>query len=101
MWREKSTGNIVREGSSWTDTNGIVHPRNWHIWSSSEKTSAGLEELTPDPIPNNITWWFTQDAAGKVSKTAKDLDDKTVNGEVQQQQDRRRLCGVRNQQETL
>ena len=83
MWREKSTGNIIREGSSWTDANGITHPRNWHIWSSSEKTSAGLEELTPDPIPNNLTWWFTQDAAGKVTKTARDLADKTVNGEVQ------------------
>ena len=83
MWREKSTGNIVREGSSWTDANGITHPRTWHIWSSSEKTSAGLEELTPDPIPNRITWLFTQDEAGKVSKTARDLADKTVNGEVQ------------------
>ena len=24
MWRETETGKIVREGSSWTDTNGIV-----------------------------------------------------------------------------
>ena len=75
MWREKSTGNIVTEGSSWTDASGIQHPRNWHIWSADEKKAAGLEELTPDPIPNSITWWFTQDAAGKVTKTAKNLDD--------------------------
>ena len=83
MWREKSTGNIIKEGSSWIDASGIQHPRNWHIWSADEKKAAGLEELVPDPIPNSITWWFTQDAAGKVTKTAKDLDDKTVNGEVQ------------------
>ena len=81
MWREKSTGNIIREGSSWTDANGITHPRNWHIWSKTDKESAGLEELTPDPIPNEVTWWYTQDAVGKVTKTAKDLDDKNVKDE--------------------
>ena len=79
MWREIETGKIVREGSSWKDANGITHPRNWHIWSEDEKKAAGLEELTPDPIPNSITWWWTQAADGKVTKTAKDLDDKTEN----------------------
>jgi len=82
MWREIETGKIVREGSSWVDANGIKHPRNWHIWSADEKKAAGLEELIPDPIPNSITWWWTQDADGKVTKTAKDLDDKTENGTV-------------------
>jgi hypothetical protein len=75
MWREIETGNLVNAGSSWTSAAGITHPRNWHIWSADEKKAAGLEELTPDPIPNSITWWFTQDAAGKVTKTAKKLDD--------------------------
>ena len=79
MWREIETGKIVREGSSWKDANGITHPRNWHIWSEDEKKAAGLEELTPDPTPNSITWWWTQAADGKVTKTAKDLDDKTEN----------------------
>ena len=78
MWREIETGNIIKQGSSWKNANGITHPRNWHIWSEDEKKAAGLEELTPDPIPNSITWWFTQDAAGKVTKTAKKLDDENV-----------------------
>ena len=78
MWREIETGKIVREGSSWVDANDIRHPRNWHIWSEDEKKAAGLEELTPDPIPNSITWWFTQDADGNVTKTAKKLDDENV-----------------------
>ena len=81
MWREIETGNLVREGSSWTDANSVRHPRNWHIWSADEKKAAGLEELTPDPIPNSITWWFTQDAAGKVTKTAKKLDDENTTDE--------------------
>ena len=75
MWREIETGKIIREGSSWVDVNSIRHPRNWHIWSADEKKEAGLEEIIPDPIPNSITWWWTQDADGKVTKTAKKLDD--------------------------
>ena len=81
MWREIETGNIIKQGSSWKDANGITHPRNWHIWNEDEKKAAGLEELTPDPIPNNITWWFTQDEAGKVTKTARNLDDENTTDE--------------------
>tara|TARA_R110001599_G_scaffold266585_1_gene467427 strand:+ start:529 stop:1095 length:567 start_codon:yes stop_codon:yes gene_type:complete len=75
MWHEIETGKIIREGSSWKDANGITHPRNWHIWSEDEKKAAGLVELIPDPIPNSLTWSFTQEANGKVTKTAKKLDD--------------------------
>ena len=75
MWREFETGNIIREGSSWKDANHIRHPSNWHIWSAEKKKDMGLEEIIPDPIPNSITWWWTQDADGKVTKTAKELDD--------------------------
>jgi hypothetical protein len=78
MWREIETGNIVNAGASWTDANGVTHPRNWHIWSADEKKAAGLEEIIPDPIPNSITWWWTQDSDGKVTKTAKKLDDEDV-----------------------
>jgi hypothetical protein len=82
MWREVETGNLIREGSSWISANGIKHPKNWHIWSEDEKKSAGLEEIIPDPIPNDITWWYTQDADGTVTKKAKNLNDVTENGVV-------------------
>ena len=82
MWREKSTGNLVNAGSSWTSADGITHPRNWHIWSIDEKKAAGLEEIIPDPIPNSITWWWTQAADGKVTKTAKELDDVNVTNAI-------------------
>jgi len=81
MWREIETGNIIKQGSSWKDANNIRHPKNWHIWSEDEKKAAGLEELTPDPIPNNITWSFTQDEAGKVTKIARNLDDENTTDE--------------------
>jgi hypothetical protein len=82
MWREIETGKIIREGSSWVDVNSIRHPRNWHIWSAYEKKEAGLEEIIPDPIPNSITWWWTQAADGKVTKTAKELDDVNVTNAI-------------------
>jgi len=81
MWREIETGNIIREGSSWKDANNIRHPSNWHIWSEAEKKAAGLEEIIPDSIPNEITWSFTQDEAGKVTKIAKKLDDENTTDE--------------------
>mgnify|MGYP003136327287 FL=1 len=39
-WKHNSV--IVREGRSWEDKNGVKHPRNWTIWSDSEKKSMGL-----------------------------------------------------------
>lgn len=40
MW--KYNGNVIRKNKSWTDSNGIQHPKNWHIWSEADKTAAGL-----------------------------------------------------------
>ena len=81
MWREIETGNIIKPGSSWKDANGITHPRNWQIWSEDEKKAVGLEELIPDPIPNSITWSFTQDEAGKVTKKPRNLEDENAKDE--------------------
>ena len=78
MWKEIKTGNIIKEGSSWISADGIKHPRNWHIWSEDDKKLAGLEEIIPDPIPNDRTWWYTQNADGTVTKKAKKLDDENV-----------------------
>ena len=78
MWREKSTGTLVSPGASWVDKAGIRHPRNWDIWSADEKKAAGLEELTPDPIPFDATYWWTMGPDGKVTKKAKNLNDENV-----------------------
>ena len=78
MWRETESGNIIQENQSWVDKNGITHPDNWQIWTSDYKKSMGLEELTPDPTPNDITWSWTRDKVGKVTKTARNFDDTNV-----------------------
>ncbi len=38
----KYSGRIIRAGRSWTNNDGIVHPKNWMVWSDADKTAAGL-----------------------------------------------------------
>lgn len=50
-------GKIIRAGRAWTGTDGIQHPRNWMIWSDSEKTARGLVwEDDPAPFDNRFYW---------------------------------------------
>ena len=74
MWKYGSK--TIREGRSWTDDNGITHPRNWHIWSPSEKAAAGLTEVTQETPPDSrlYTWGYQADGV-TISKTAKSLTD--------------------------
>ena len=42
-------GNVtLKEGSSWTDDNGIKHPTNWGIWTDTYKKDVmGLTWVDP------------------------------------------------------
>ena len=73
MWKYGSK--TIREHKSWTDDNGITHPKNWHIWSAADKEAAGLVEIIPDSPPDSrlYTWGYNDD--GTVTSTAKPLDD--------------------------
>ena len=73
MWKYGSK--TIREHKSWVDDNGITHPRNWHIWSPSDKASAGLTEITPDTPPDSRLYNWSMDSDGKITSTAKALDD--------------------------
>jgi len=73
MW--KYSGRTIREHKSWVDDNGITHPRNWHIWSPSDKASAGLTEITPDTPPDSRLYNWSMDSDGKITSTAKALAD--------------------------
>ena len=48
---------IIKEGRSWKDNNGITHPRNWAIWSDSDKTAAGLTWEDPPASYDNRFYW--------------------------------------------
>ena len=74
MW--KYSGRTIREHKAWTDDNGITHPRNWHIWSPSDKAAAGLTEVTQETPPDSrlYTWGYKADGV-TIVKTAKALAD--------------------------
>ena len=74
MW--KYNGKIIREGSSWINSDGIQHPPNWQIWSKSEKEAAGMTEVNPETPPDSrlYTWNYAADGV-TIEKTAKSLTD--------------------------
>ncbi len=73
MWKYDSK--TIREHKSWTDDNGITHPKNWHIWSADDKAAAGLVEIIPDSPPDSRLYNWSQNADGTISSTAKPLED--------------------------
>jgi len=65
----------LRPGRGWTDDNGITHPRNWNIWSTAEKTAAGVTEVVEDTPPDSRLYKWSMDRDGKITSTAKALAD--------------------------
>ena len=87
MW--KYSNRTILENKSWTDDNGITHPRNWHIWSAEDKASHGLIEVTPETPPDDRFYIWSYEADGvTISATAKALDGvkTTLKKEVKSQQ---------------
>ena len=74
MWKYGSK--TIREHKSWINDDGITHPKNWHIWSPSDKAAAGLIEVTPETPPDSrlYTWGYEADGV-TISKTAKSMTD--------------------------
>lgn len=71
----KYNDRIIRVGRSWTDDNGVTHPRNWAIWANDEKTAAGLVwEDDPAPFDSRFYW-----SAGveKALDDRNEVDDET------------------------
>jgi len=65
----------LKPNRAWTDDNGITHPRNWHIWSTAEKTAAGVTEVIEDTPPDSRLYKWSMDRDGKITSTAKALAD--------------------------
>ena len=85
---------IIRPGKGWIDDNGVRHPSNWHIWSKEEKAKYNLKEVIEDRPPDSRLYRWSKDSDGKITSTAKDLDDSegvvglktTLKNEVKDQQ---------------
>jgi len=68
----KYNNSIIRAGKSWTNSDGITHPKNWMIWSDADKTAAGLVwENDPEPYDNRFYWGRQADG----TLIPKSLDD--------------------------
>jgi hypothetical protein len=92
MW--KYGDRTIRPGKGWVDDNKVRHPSNWHIWSAEEKAKYNLKEVIEDSPPDFRLYFWSQDSNGKITSTAKALDDSegvvglktTLKNEVKSQQ---------------
>mgnify|MGYP001417138515 CR=1 FL=1 len=66
---------IIKPGRSWTDSNGTQHPGNWNIWSKAEKDALNIKEIIAESYPDSRLYFSSMDNNGKVTSTAKPLDD--------------------------
>ena len=74
MFRYKDR--VITPGKGWKDDEGYQHPGNWNIWSDAEKKAKGVTEVTEDTPPDSRLYdWSGPDSNGKITSTAKALDD--------------------------
>ena len=92
MW--KYGNRTIRPGKGWVDDNKVRHPSNWHIWSAEEKAKYNIKEVVEDRPPDSRLYRWSQNKDGKITSTAKALDDSegvvglktTMKNEVKDQQ---------------
>src|SRR6056300_906213 len=74
MWKYGET--VIRVGRSWTNNDGITHPRNWANWSDADKAAAGLV-WEDDPAPFDSRFYWSAD----VPKNIEDVNEVDENGD--------------------
>jgi hypothetical protein len=72
----KYSGKIIRVGRSWTNNDGITHPRNWANWSDADKAAAGLV-WEDDPASFDSRFYWSAD----VPKNIDDVNEVDENGD--------------------
>ena len=73
MWKYHNI--TITPGKAWIDVNGVRHPKNWHIWSKEEKAKYSITEVVEDSPPDSRLYTWSMDNDGKITATAKPLDD--------------------------
>ena len=73
MW--KYGDKTIKPGRPWTDSTGMQHPANWHIWSKAEKDALNITEVIEESPPDSRLYFWSQGGDGKITSTAKPLDD--------------------------
>lgn len=75
VYRHEATDQTIQIGKSWRDENSILHPPNWDIWSTENKTAAGITEIVQESPPDSRFYIWSYNADGTINKTPKALDD--------------------------
>ena len=65
----------ITPGKAWTASNGTQHPANWHLWGSEDRKKWAITEIVEDRPPDSRLYKWSMDSNGKITSTAKDLDD--------------------------
>ena len=65
----------ITPGKAWTASNGTQHPANWHLWGSEERKRWAITEIVEDRPPDSRLYKWVMDSDGKITSTAKPLDD--------------------------
>jgi len=65
----------ITPGKAWTSSDGTQHPANWHLWGSKDREKWAVTEIVEDRPPDSRLYKWSMDSNGKITSTAKDLDD--------------------------
>jgi len=66
----------IKPGKGWRDKDGVLHPKNWNIWSDDHKKTMNIEEITLDARPDSKFYNWIDNGIGGVSNIkAKPLDE--------------------------
>ena len=65
----------ITPGKAWTSSDGTQHPANWHLWGSEDRKKWAVTEITEDRKPDSRLYTWVMDSDGKITSTAKALDD--------------------------
>jgi hypothetical protein len=68
---------VIRVGRSWTNNDGITHPRNWANWSDADKAAAGLVWEDDAPAFDSRFYW-----SADVPKNIDDVNEVDENGDL-------------------
>ena len=65
----------IKPGKGWRDKDGVLHPKNWNIWSDDHKKTMNIEEITLDAKPDSRFYnWIDNGLSGISNITDKSLD---------------------------
>jgi hypothetical protein len=71
----KVDNQTIRAGQSWRNSDGVLHPSTWNLWSDEEKEAAGIIQIVLQPLPDERLYTSYHNEDGTVNQTAKALED--------------------------